>query len=89
LNRFVLDTSIAVTWCFEDEDSAQADRILALLASREALVPPVWLIEVGNALLAGARRTRITVAEISRSLKLLMVFLSGSPPLRAVRRWRS
>jgi predicted nucleic acid-binding protein len=71
LNRFVLDTSVALAWCFEDESSARADRILDLLVSATAVVPAIWPIEVGNALLAGDRRKRISPAGISRSLRLL------------------
>jgi predicted nucleic acid-binding protein len=71
LNRFVFDTSVALAWCFEDEHSAQADRILDLLISATAMVPAIWPIEVGNALLAAERRKRITPAGVSSSLRLL------------------
>lgn len=71
MNRFVPDTSVALAWCFEDESSPTADAILDLLVSSEAIVPAIWPVEVGNALLAGERRKRITPAEIARSLELL------------------
>ncbi len=71
MNRFVLDTSVALAWCFEDETSTAADRILDLLASSEAIVPAIWPVEVGNALLVGERRKRIAPAETVRSLALL------------------
>jgi predicted nucleic acid-binding protein len=71
LNRFVLDASIALAWCFEDEDSDGADEILDHLASAEAIVPVIWPAEVGNALLAAERRKRMTAAGVSRSLGLL------------------
>jgi predicted nucleic acid-binding protein len=71
LNRFVLDTSVALAWCFEDEHSARADRILDLLVSATATVPAIWPIELGNALLAAERRKRITPAGVSSSLRLL------------------
>jgi len=71
LNRFVLDTSLALAWCFDDESSSTADAILDLLVSSEAIVPTIWPVEVGNALLAGERRKRITPAETARSLELL------------------
>jgi predicted nucleic acid-binding protein len=71
LNRFVLDTSVALAWCFEDETSPATDRVLDLMASSEALVPVIWSIEVGNALLVAERRRRITAAGVSRSLELL------------------
>jgi predicted nucleic acid-binding protein len=68
LKRFVLDASVAVAWCFEDECDAVADAALDLLESAEAVVPPTWPIEVGNALLAGERRKRITAARTARAL---------------------
>lgn len=71
MNRFVLDSSVALAWCFEDETSPAADRVLDLLESGEAIVPVIWPAEVGNALLAGERRKRITAAGVSRSLALL------------------
>lgn len=71
MNRLVLDTSVALAWCFEDESSSTADAILDLLVSSEAIVPAIWPVEVGNALLAGERRKRITPAETARSLELL------------------
>ena len=71
MTRFVLDTSVALAWCFEDETSAAADRILDLLTSSEAIVPAIWPVEVGNALLVGERRQRIKPAETARSLELL------------------
>lgn len=71
MNRFVLDSSVAVAWCFEDETSPAADRVLDLLVSAEAIVPVIWPAEVGNALLAGERRRRISAAGVSRSLALL------------------
>lgn len=71
MNRFVLDASVALAWCFEDENGSRADEILDLFTSANAIVPAIWPLEVGNALLAGERRKRIKPAEISRSLELL------------------
>lgn len=71
MSRFVLDTSVALAWCFEDETSAAADRVLDRLATGEAVVPAIWPVEVGNALLAGERRKRIKPADTARSLELL------------------
>jgi predicted nucleic acid-binding protein len=71
LTRFVLDASTALAWCFEDERSVGADRILDLMAVSEALVPAMWSLEVANALLAGERRKRFTESEVSHRLNLL------------------
>lgn len=71
MKRFVLDGSVALTWCFEDESSEAADRLLESLDSVQAVVPIIWLAEVGNALLAAERRKRLTAGAVSRSLTLL------------------
>jgi predicted nucleic acid-binding protein len=65
---FVLDASVALSWCFEDE--ADADRWLDALDGDSALTPPVWPLEIGNALLAGERRGRLTAADTFRLVEL-------------------
>jgi predicted nucleic acid-binding protein len=90
LNRFVLDSSVALAWCFEDETSAAADRVLDLLESAEAIVPAIWPAEVGNALLAGERRRRISGAGVARSLTLLRslnIRLDDADPRMQVDTW--
>ena len=70
--RLVLDASIALAWCFEDETGAYSDGILDLLTQgAEAVVPAIWPLEVGNALLAGERRRRLTDAATNRFLSRL------------------
>jgi predicted nucleic acid-binding protein len=71
LSRFVLDASVAVAWCFEDETNPTADRALASLDSGAAVVPLVWAAEVGNALMSGERRGRITPLQIEQSLEVI------------------
>lgn len=68
---FVLDASVTLAWCFEDEWARPAEAILDLLESREALVPPLWLLEVGGALLGAERRNRLATAEVTYFLELL------------------
>jgi predicted nucleic acid-binding protein len=60
----VLDASVALSWCFEDEANTYADRILDLLAhGAEAQAPAIWPLEIYNSLLTAERRKRITAAE--------------------------
>jgi hypothetical protein len=40
--RLVLDSSIALAWCFADEKNAYADAIAALFPAVEATVPSLW-----------------------------------------------
>jgi predicted nucleic acid-binding protein len=59
----VLDASVALAWCFKDEASEAADRLLERLETETAVVPALWHIEVANVLALGERRRRITLAE--------------------------
>jgi predicted nucleic acid-binding protein len=64
LSRFVLDASVALSWCFADETSSYAERILDLLSEgAEAYVPAIWPHEVCNALLIAERRKRSSAIE--------------------------
>ena len=40
---FVLDASVAATWCFPDEDALLSDLALSKLGTQEALVPSLLL----------------------------------------------
>ncbi len=67
----VLDASVALAWCFEDEKSEYADRVLDTLARDRAAVPAVWPLEVANALYVGERRGRTDAPAIVRQTALL------------------
>lgn len=68
---FILDCSVAVAWFFEDETDAYAEGIEDALATATALVPSLWPLEVGNALLMGERRKRTTEAKVTQFVALL------------------
>jgi predicted nucleic acid-binding protein len=68
---FVLDASVALAWCFEDETSAYADRILNGLTHDAALVPAIWALEVANALRVGERRQRLVGADVLRLVEMM------------------
>ena len=67
----VLDCSIAMTWCFEDESDPLAERVLDQLWSTEAIVPAIWPLEVANVLVSAERRNRLTPSDSARFLGLL------------------
>jgi predicted nucleic acid-binding protein len=71
MTSVVVDASVALAWCFPDESSKEADRILAALKGRDILVPAVWVLEVTNAMLVGERRKRLRQPEILRFVALL------------------
>jgi predicted nucleic acid-binding protein len=69
---FVLDASIALAWCFEDEATAETEAILDRFEGDHALAPAIWPLEVANALLTAERRQRLQVAEATRFCALLL-----------------
>ena len=69
--EFVLDTSVAMAWCFEDEANLYADAVLDSLIDNVALAPSIWPLEVGNVLLVAERRKRISQSDSMRFLELL------------------
>jgi predicted nucleic acid-binding protein len=69
--RFVIDNSVVMSWCFQDEGSNYTEAVLESLESGEAFVPAVWPLEVGNALLAAERRKRLSEASVVRFLTLV------------------
>src|ERR1035437_6079136 len=70
---FVLDASVALAWCFEDETSPYSESALRHLATNAAVAPTVWPLEVVNALLIAERRKRITTTKVDLFLKTLQV----------------
>ena len=70
-DAFVLDTSVTIAWCFEDEVTPYTEAVLDRLETTTALVPPVWQLEVANVLLVGERRKRLTQAQTARFVQLL------------------
>ena len=76
MNRFVLDASTVLTWCFPDEEAQKAEEISERIAAGETvIVPAFWRHEVLNALLVGERRKRLT----SELIGMFIVDLSRLP----------
>jgi predicted nucleic acid-binding protein len=71
LKLFVLDCSITMSWCFEDEMDHKAMTVLDRLSSEGAVVPAIWPVEVANVLAVAQRRRRISRADAERFLALL------------------
>lgn len=71
MSGFVLDCSIAVAWCFADEATPATDAILERLRDEGAVVPTLWALELGNVLVQGERRGRLSAAEVSARLELI------------------
>jgi predicted nucleic acid-binding protein len=85
--RFVLDASVAVAWCFDDETTKFTEGVLDLIsAGAETLVPSIWPLEISNALLIAERRKRIALAKVTAILVRiagLPIFVTPTDPKRA------
>lgn len=61
----VLDASVALTWCFEDEVTDDSVRLLDEMKQCAIVVPALWHVELANTLVQGAKRGRINDAAIA------------------------
>jgi predicted nucleic acid-binding protein len=84
----VLDCSLAMAWCFEDEASPEADAILDRVRDAGASVPALWSWEVANVLVVAARRGRIKPGDVSARLTLLAALPIRADSEGLARAWR-
>lgn len=56
---FVVDNSVALAWCFEDEQTEAIMSLLDRVCDEGANAPQLWPIEALNGLLMAERRKRI------------------------------
>lgn len=56
---FVVDTSIALAWCFDDERTQPVIDLLYRVGQTGALAPILWPLEALNGLLMAERRRRV------------------------------
>jgi predicted nucleic acid-binding protein len=68
---FVLDCSVTMAWCFDDEGTPYTSGVRDRLAETQAIVPALWPVEVANATMVGERRKRLDEARVARFLSLL------------------
>jgi len=59
---FVLDNSIALAWCFEDEQTRHVMNLLDRVTETGAFAPSLWPLEALNGLLVAERKKRIQSA---------------------------
>jgi predicted nucleic acid-binding protein len=73
--QFVLDCSVAISWCLVDENNPTANAILAMMPDAEAFVPGIWSLEIANVLLVAERRNRMTQKQSEEAIALLQSLL--------------
>lgn len=75
---FVLDCSVTMAWCFDDERTAATDALLTRVVDAGAIAPFLWPLEVTNVLLNAARRKRIppeAVNQVAQRIAALPVVI--------------
>jgi predicted nucleic acid-binding protein len=76
--ELVLDNSVALAWCFEDEQTPELLALLDPVTAAGAVAPMLWPLEAQNGLLMAERRKRLDApkrAELSRLLRDLPIAL--------------
>jgi predicted nucleic acid-binding protein len=68
---FILDASVALAWCFRDEETPATKLLLMQMSQHGALVPALWFVEMTNVLAIGERKGRITVPELEAFVSLI------------------
>ncbi len=87
MTAFVIDCSVAVSWCFEDEATAASDGLLDRLGDEPAAAPAIWRLELGNVLVMAERRGRIDATQLAECVALLLelpVAIDEETPQRAL-----
>lgn len=88
MSALVLDCSVAIAWCFEDEASDAGDTLLERVRDDGALVPALWFWEVANVLTLAARRGRIGSGDVAARLALLTALPIRIDNEGVARAWR-
>lgn len=60
---FVVDCSVALSWCFVDERSAYNTALFDTMLDRSAHAPHFLKVELANGLVSGMRRGRLTMEQ--------------------------
>ncbi len=63
---FVVDSSVSLAWCFEDEQTAAVMELLDRVVEAGAIAPQLWPFEALNGLLMAERRGRLDAARRRR-----------------------
>ncbi len=68
---FVVDNSVAITWCIEDELTPATKALLDQVTATGASAPQLWPLEALNSLMTAERRGRITAQQRRRLVGFL------------------
>ena len=73
ISRNVLNASLALSWCFNEESAPATERILrSFIDGSTACVPYLWMWEINNTLCLAERSNRLTKSERLEKINLLL-----------------
>jgi predicted nucleic acid-binding protein len=84
---FVLDNSVALAWCFEDEQTPTVLALLERVTDSGAVTPALWPLEAINGLLVAERRGRVTSNRRRRLAGFLQALPIAIDPDTAAQAW--
>lgn len=82
----VIDASVTLAWCFDDEQTPAVMELLDRVAETGGVAPLLWPLEALNGLFAAERRRRIAAekrATLAAFLRDLPITLDGDTAERA------
>lgn len=80
---FVVDASMTLASCFQEESTPFSEAVLDLLpGDGEAVAPAMWPLEVADALLVAEPRKRLTTTDVSAVLKRIVDLRISVEPIR-------
>ena len=88
MTAVVIDSSIALTWCFEDEATAETDALFERVRDDGAIVPGLWHLELSNVLLQAEKRGRISAGDVTTRLDLIAGLPISVDQETTLRAWR-
>ena len=88
MTEAVIDSSIALTWCFEDEATPETDALFERVRDEGAVVPSLWHLELGNVLVQAEKRGRISGKDIAARLDLIADLPISVDQETTIRAWR-
>lgn len=80
MKALVLDSSVALTWCFRDQRTAYTESILRRLIDDSAAVPDLWWLEIANVTAMAERRGHLSSASRIEFISLLNSLRIASEP---------
>jgi predicted nucleic acid-binding protein len=68
---FVVDASITLAWCFDDESTSATEAVLERLVLEGGIVPSHWPLEVANGLRFAGSSGRVTDDVVSKAREIV------------------